>query len=61
MEWMCQKSLRNQKLKEFERRYLYRTGCIVCRPPSYPVRPASKHQFESIGGFHQHPNVTQEL
>ncbi len=58
---MHEKSVRNQKLKDFRRHYMGRTACIICTPPSYPVRPANKYQFKSIGGFHQHPNLTQEL
>jgi hypothetical protein len=68
MEWIHQKNLRNKQLKElkefFERdrdRYLFRTGCIVCSPPSYPRQPTNKEKFTSIRGFYQHPNSSQEM
>jgi hypothetical protein len=60
IEWMHEKSLRNQKLINLEE-YIHRTACIMCLPPSYPPRPASRYQFQSIGGFNQHPNSTQDM
>ncbi len=38
-----------------------RTTCGIDIPPSYPLRPENKYQFQSIGGFNQHPNSTQEM
>jgi hypothetical protein len=51
------------QLKElFERgRDLFRTGCIVCSPPSYPLQPTNKQKVTSIQGFYQHPNSSQEM
>jgi hypothetical protein len=62
MEWIHQKNLRNKELKLFETdRYLFRTGCIVCSPPSYPRQPTNKQKVTSIHGFYQHPNSSQEM
>ncbi len=58
---MHEKSLRNKKLLEFRRYGMLRTACIICPPPSYPLRPTDKHRFQSIGEFNQHPNSTQEM
>jgi len=61
IEWMHEKSLRNNILTQFKRNHWGRTACILCPPPSYPKRPESKYRFQSIGGFQQHPNSTQDL
>jgi hypothetical protein len=61
MEWMHEKSLRNKKLLESQRHYIRKLACRRSSPPSYPLRPATKQQFPSIGGFNQHPNSSQEM
>jgi hypothetical protein len=61
IEWIHQKYLRNKKLKELKQ-YISKTGSIIYSPPSlYPIQPIDKHKFESIIGFNQHPNVSQEM
>jgi hypothetical protein len=59
IEWIHGKSLRN---KELQRSY-HRFACslVFISSPSYPTRLKRNYQFESIGGFNQHPNSTQEL
>lgn len=61
IEWMHEKALRNQQLLQLQRFYMDRTACVRYLPSPYPVRPASKYHFETIGGVHQHSNSTQEL
>jgi hypothetical protein len=61
IEWIHEKSLRNKKLLDLEKHYMHRLACIMCRIPLYPLRPASKYKFQSIGGFDQHPNSMQEM
>ena len=60
---MHEKSLRNQQLLEAQRNYIRKLACRrhMMAPPSYPLRPPTKHQSASIGGFNQHPNSSQEL
>ncbi len=59
MEWIHEKCLHNINVHDITK--WFRTGCIRCSPPSYPVRPAGKHRFESIGGFSQHPNSSADM
>jgi hypothetical protein len=65
MDWMYEKYLRNIELEQVEADYLERSSGFACGmrcgPPRYPMRPASKHQFVSMGGFKQHPNESQEM
>jgi hypothetical protein len=56
---MHEKCLRNILLKTANR--FSRTGCVMCLPPMYPVRPTGEHRFESIGGFDQHPNSSSDM
>ncbi len=62
---MYEKYLRNIELENVEAMFLQesrRYACgMRCRPPQYPVRPAGKHPFVSMGGFKQHPNESQEM
>jgi hypothetical protein len=59
MNWIHMKCLRNIQLRR--ERDWYTTACIRCSPPTYPIRPTSKHRFEVIGGFHQHPNSSSSM
>ncbi len=59
MEWIYEKCLHN--INVYDMTTFFTTACIRCPPPSYPVRPASKHRFESIGGFSQHPNSSANM
>ncbi|UJR07065.1 hypothetical protein I4U23_011353 [Adineta vaga] len=61
MEWIHEKSIRNQKLNHMRMDRMHRTACIIISPPSYPQRPAGKHHFQSIGSFTKHPNSTQDM
>jgi hypothetical protein len=61
MGWMHKKFIRNRKLLELQVYYMFRTACIICRPPEFPLRHAKEYRFESIGGFDKHPNSTQEM
>ncbi|CAF1377810.1 unnamed protein product [Adineta ricciae] len=61
IEWIHEKSIRNQKLNQIRMERMHRTACIICLPPSYPQRPAGKHHFQSIGSFKQHPNSTRNM
>jgi len=65
MDWMYEKYLRNIELEQVEADYLERSAHFACGmrcgPPIYPMRPAGKHQFVSMGGFKQHPNESQEM
>lgn len=58
---MHEKSVRNKMLKEFEWRLLSRTACVMRGPPLVPARPRNKYQFESIAGFNQHPNSSEQM
>jgi hypothetical protein len=67
MKWIHQKNLRNKELKElFENRSpmypssMYRSACIM-RSYSFCFPSINKRQFESICGFNQHPNSSQEM
>ncbi|CAF0885329.1 unnamed protein product [Rotaria sordida] len=61
MDWMYEKYLRNTQLQKMGR--WTRTGCANhgTIPPLYPLRPMSKHQFETISGFLQHPNLSSDI
>ncbi|CAF3935032.1 unnamed protein product, partial [Adineta steineri] len=65
IDWMYEKYLRNIELEEVEAHYHETSMHVACgmrsRPPQYPVRPEGKHRFESIGGFKQHPNESQDM
>jgi len=63
IEWMKAKRLRATQLRLNWDTHVRsgRTACIICLPPPYPTRPIVQHKFEPIGGFHQHPNSTQDL
>ncbi|CAF4237728.1 unnamed protein product, partial [Adineta steineri] len=65
IDWMYEKYLRNIELEEVEAHYRERSRQVACGmrsgPPRYPVRPEGKHRFESIGGFKQHPNESQDM
>ncbi len=69
IEWMHEKSLRNKKLLELLLNDWSRTARVICPPllsfnqcPStHPKRSESKYHFQRIGGFHQHPNSTQNM
>lgn len=61
MEWMQDKTIKNQKLKGFQIFRCYRTACRIRPPPVYPARPADQYQFQFVGVFNRHPNSTQEL
>ncbi len=62
MEWIHEKTLRNKKLIEFQKNYIYRTACVICRTPPY-IHPPSTNQdkFQSIGGLNQHPNSSSDM
>ncbi|CAF1026897.1 unnamed protein product [Adineta steineri] len=59
MDWMYEKSLRNIELRSIHRQY--RTACIRCAQPSYPVRPSKEQKFESIAGFTKHLNSSADM
>jgi hypothetical protein len=69
MKWMHQRNIQNKGLREkkwsmYMNDGLYRSVCI--RSPFYPspplsVTPINKDRFESIIGFHEHPNSSQEM
>ncbi len=65
MDWMYEKYLRNIELEQVEAMYVAESLMIACGmrcgPPRYPIRPASKHQFISMGGFKKHPNESQDM
>ncbi len=63
IKWIHQKNLRNKELKElFESsRYMYRTACIILPPLPSPRSSPNKRQLESIPGFNQHPNSSEEM
>jgi hypothetical protein len=65
MEWMYEKYLRNEELERVEEEYLDASSRVACGmrggPPQYPLRPPGKHRFSPVGGFQQHPNVSQEM
>ncbi|CAF4804971.1 unnamed protein product [Rotaria socialis] len=63
MDWMYEKYLRSEELKRnlANRKYFGRLGCVMCSPPSYPVRPIAAHPLESVGGFSQHPNSSADM
>ena len=61
IEWTHEKSLQNKKLLGLRRFHTNRAACIIRPPRAYPLRPASKYRFKSIGGFDQHPNSTQDM
>ena len=62
---MYEKYLRNEELKEVERRYaeeMRNVACgLRCEPPMFPVRDDKNHLFELTGGFKQHPNDSEEM
>ena len=60
MDWMHEKYLRNIQLHKRLAKW-YRTACSRPPPPSYPIRSTRQHQFESIGGFSQHPNSSSDM
>ena len=65
MDWMHEKYLRNQEREEVEAEYAKTRGHFACGmrcgPPRYPVRPAGKPRFESVGGFQAHPNTSENM
>jgi len=66
MKWMHQKNLQNKPLREKKWRMyrddsLYRSVCIKCPHPPSPRLSTNNHQPESIGGFYQHPNSSEEM
>ncbi|CAF4863740.1 unnamed protein product [Rotaria sp. Silwood1] len=63
MDWMYEKYLRNEELKQklINMRSYGRLACVTCLPPQYPVRPIAEHSLESVGGFSQHPNSSKDM
>ncbi len=59
IKWIHQKNLRNEELKElFEsNRFMY--WACVTELSSFPS--TNKRQLESIPGFNQHPNSSEEM
>jgi hypothetical protein len=66
MDWIYEKYLRNQELKELEHEYKTtrrRTAYkfFVQSRLEPPVRSADQIRSSSVSGFNQHPNSSQEM
>ncbi|CAF3529452.1 unnamed protein product [Rotaria sp. Silwood1] len=59
MDWMHGKCLHNKHLRRMG--LSIRTACVRISPPVFPTRPTGKYNFESIGGFTQHPNSSSTM
>jgi hypothetical protein len=65
MDWMYEKYLRNEEIERVETWYREnrrRFACGArCGPPQYPIRSPGEHYFVPVGGFQQHPNLSQDM
>jgi hypothetical protein len=66
MNWIYEKYLRNQQLKELEHEYKTtrrRTACKLFMQFRLepPVRSTDQIRSSSVSGFNQHPNSSQEM
>ncbi|CAF1569205.1 unnamed protein product [Rotaria sordida] len=59
MDWMHGKCLHNKRLRRIA--LSFRTTYVRIPHPVCPTRPTGKYNFESIGGFTQHPNSSSTI